>query len=88
MTASASSLTLNLVLNLRKFTSLLISIVYFDNEFENVIDTMLSPNVSGHWSIFFFGACIEITTPIKAVHLSDGASILVVSAKKWSIPLS
>ncbi|KAI9253403.1 UAA transporter [Phascolomyces articulosus] len=33
MTAVASSLTLNLVLNLRKFTSLLISIVYFDNEF-------------------------------------------------------
>lgn len=33
MTAAASSLTLNLVLNLRKFTSLLISINYFDNEF-------------------------------------------------------
>ncbi|KAL1935865.1 hypothetical protein VTP01DRAFT_5005 [Rhizomucor pusillus] len=33
MTAAASSLTLNLVLNLRKFTSLLISIIYFDNEF-------------------------------------------------------
>lgn len=33
MTASCTSLTLNLVLNLRKFTSLLISIVYFDNAF-------------------------------------------------------
>ncbi|KAG0191928.1 golgi uridine diphosphate-N- acetylglucosamine transporter [Apophysomyces sp. BC1034] len=33
MTAVATSLTLNLVLNLRKFTSLLISIVYFENEF-------------------------------------------------------
>lgn len=33
MTAVASSLTLNLVLNLRKFTSLLLSILYFDNEF-------------------------------------------------------
>ncbi|KAI9495005.1 UAA transporter [Zychaea mexicana] len=33
MTAAASSLTLNLVLNLRKFTSLLISIFYFDNDF-------------------------------------------------------
>ena len=33
MTAAASSLTLNLVLNLRKFASLLISIVYFENEF-------------------------------------------------------
>ncbi|KAI8329706.1 UAA transporter [Chlamydoabsidia padenii] len=33
MTASCTSLTLNLVLNLRKFTSLLISIVYFENEF-------------------------------------------------------
>lgn len=33
MTAAASSLTLNLVLNLRKFTSLIISIIYFDNEF-------------------------------------------------------
>ncbi|KAI8370347.1 UAA transporter [Radiomyces spectabilis] len=33
MTAVATSLTLNLVLNLRKFTSLLISIVVFDNEF-------------------------------------------------------
>lgn len=33
MTATASSLTLNLVLNLRKFTSLLISILYFDNDF-------------------------------------------------------
>ncbi|KAI8148338.1 UAA transporter [Fennellomyces sp. T-0311] len=33
MTAAASSLTLNLVLNLRKFTSLLISIIYFENEF-------------------------------------------------------
>lgn len=33
MTAVASSLTLNLVLNLRKFTSLILSIIYFDNEF-------------------------------------------------------
>ncbi|CAO3632256.1 unnamed protein product [Cunninghamella echinulata] len=33
MTATCSSLTLNLVLNLRKFTSLLISIVYFENDF-------------------------------------------------------
>ncbi|ORZ03044.1 UAA transporter [Syncephalastrum racemosum] len=33
MTAIASSLTLNLVLNLRKFTSLLISIFYFENDF-------------------------------------------------------
>lgn len=33
MTAIASSLTLNLVLNLRKFTSLLISILYFENDF-------------------------------------------------------
>ena len=33
MTAIASSLTLNLVLNLRKFTSLLISILYFNNDF-------------------------------------------------------
>ncbi|KAG2226254.1 hypothetical protein INT45_005926 [Circinella minor] len=33
MTAVASSLTLNLILNLRKFTSLLISILYFNNDF-------------------------------------------------------
>ncbi|ORZ04269.1 UAA transporter [Absidia repens] len=33
MTAVCTSLTLNLVLNLRKFTSLLISIVYFENDF-------------------------------------------------------
>ncbi|KAM3588331.1 golgi uridine diphosphate-N-acetylglucosamine transporter [Umbelopsis sp. WA50703] len=33
MTAVSSSLTLNLVLNLRKFTSLVISIVYFNNPF-------------------------------------------------------
>ncbi|KAF7726900.1 golgi uridine diphosphate-N- acetylglucosamine transporter [Apophysomyces ossiformis] len=33
MTAVATSLTLNLVLNLRKFISLLISIIYFENEF-------------------------------------------------------
>ena len=33
MTAIASSLTLNLVLNLRKFTSLLISILFFNNDF-------------------------------------------------------
>lgn len=33
MTASATSLTLNLVLNLRKFVSLLISIIYFENHF-------------------------------------------------------
>ncbi|KAH8550443.1 UAA transporter [Umbelopsis sp. PMI_123] len=34
MTAVSSSLTLNLVLNLRKFTSLVISIVYFKNPFD------------------------------------------------------
>lgn len=34
MTAVSSSLTLNLVLNLRKFTSLVISIVYFNNPFD------------------------------------------------------
>ncbi|KAI9033838.1 UAA transporter [Phycomyces nitens] len=33
MTSMSTSLTLNLVLNLRKFTSLIISIFYFDNEF-------------------------------------------------------
>ncbi|ORX58216.1 UAA transporter [Hesseltinella vesiculosa] len=33
MTAVCTSLTLNLVLNLRKFSSLVISIVYFDNDF-------------------------------------------------------
>ena len=33
MTAVASSLTLNLILNLRKFTSLLVSILYFNNDF-------------------------------------------------------
>ena len=33
MTAAASSLTLNLILNLRKFTSLLVSILYFNNDF-------------------------------------------------------
>ncbi|KAI8992210.1 UAA transporter [Pilobolus umbonatus] len=33
MTSVATSLTLNLVLNLRKFTSLIISILYFKNEF-------------------------------------------------------
>jgi UDP-xylose/UDP-N-acetylglucosamine transporter B4 len=34
MTAVSSSLTLNLVLNLRKFTSLVISILYFNNAFD------------------------------------------------------
>ncbi|CAO3662148.1 unnamed protein product [Umbelopsis ramanniana] len=34
MTAVSTSLTLNLVLNLRKFTSLVISIVYFNNPFD------------------------------------------------------
>ncbi|CAO0791227.1 unnamed protein product [Mucor circinelloides] len=33
MTSVATSLTLNLVLNLRKFTSLIFSIIYFDNDF-------------------------------------------------------
>ncbi len=33
MTSVATSLTLNLVLNLRKFTSLIISIIYFQNDF-------------------------------------------------------
>lgn len=33
MTSVATSLTLNLVLNLRKFTSLIISILYFSNDF-------------------------------------------------------
>lgn len=33
MTSVATSLTLNLVLNLRKFSSLLFSIIYFDNDF-------------------------------------------------------
>ncbi|KAI8371213.1 UAA transporter [Choanephora cucurbitarum] len=33
MTSVATSLTLNLVLNLRKFASLLFSIIYFDNDF-------------------------------------------------------
>ncbi|RCH81118.1 hypothetical protein CU098_008476 [Rhizopus stolonifer] len=33
MTSVATSLTLNLVLNLRKFSSLLFSIVYFENDF-------------------------------------------------------
>lgn len=33
MTSVATSLTLNLVLNLRKFTSLIFSIVYFNNDF-------------------------------------------------------
>jgi UDP-xylose/UDP-N-acetylglucosamine transporter B4 len=33
MTSVSTSLTLNLVLNLRKFTSLIISIIYFENDF-------------------------------------------------------
>ncbi|MBM6384131.1 MAG: hypothetical protein JSY10_09060 [Paenibacillus sp.] len=33
MTSVATSLTLNLVLNLRKFTSLIFSILYFSNDF-------------------------------------------------------
>jgi UDP-xylose/UDP-N-acetylglucosamine transporter B4 len=33
MTSVATSLTLNLVLNLRKFTSLIFSILYFNNDF-------------------------------------------------------
>lgn len=33
MTSVATSLTLNLVLNLRKFTSLIFSILYFQNDF-------------------------------------------------------
>ncbi|KAI9243426.1 UAA transporter [Sporodiniella umbellata] len=33
MTSVSTSLTLNLVLNLRKFASLIISIIYFDNDF-------------------------------------------------------
>lgn len=33
MTSVATSLTLNLVLNLRKFSSLIFSIVYFQNDF-------------------------------------------------------
>lgn len=33
MTSVATSLTLNLVLNLRKFTSLIFSIIYFNNDF-------------------------------------------------------
>lgn len=33
MTSITTSLTLNLILNLRKFTSLIISIIYFENHF-------------------------------------------------------
>jgi UDP-xylose/UDP-N-acetylglucosamine transporter B4 len=33
MTSVATSLTLNLVLNLRKYASLIISIMYFQNDF-------------------------------------------------------
>lgn len=33
LTSLSSALTLNFVLNLRKFTSLLISVLYFDNSF-------------------------------------------------------
>ncbi|KAI8987567.1 UAA transporter [Mycotypha africana] len=58
MTSVATSLTLNLVLNLRKFTSLIFSIVYFNNPFG------LGAKLGS--ALVFFGTLIYTHAGIKA----------------------
>jgi len=59
LTTECTSLTVTLVLTLRKFTSLMISIIYFQNPFTNM-----------HWigSVLVFGGTIMFTNILKKIY--------------------
>ncbi|KAI8365102.1 UAA transporter [Blakeslea trispora] len=72
MTSVATSLTLNLVLNLRKFSSLLFSIIYFDNDFGfgAIMGTIL----------VFFGTLVYTHAGLQTNKKKENASTRVAPA--------